>query len=66
MKRIDVLSSIEGLEAEEQNEALVNAIDYFEAKFLEIRDLLENIDLSSLDNIIDAKNIAEEAGIDLY
>mgnify|MGYP003633553784 CR=1 FL=1 len=66
MKRIDVLSSIEGLEAEEQNEALVAAIDYFEAKFLEIRDLLENIDLSSLDNIIDAKNIAEEAGIDLY
>lgn len=66
MKRLDILNSIEDVDAEEQNEALVTAIDYLEAKFLEIRDLLENVDFDSLDNISDAKDIAEEVGKDLY
>jgi hypothetical protein len=66
MKRLDILDSIEDVDAEEQREAIGTAIDYMESKFLEIRDLLECVDLESLDNIIDAKNIAEDVSKDLY
>ena len=66
MKRLDILSSIVDIDTEEQKEALATAIDYLEEKFCEIRDLLENTDINSLDNIIDAKNIAKEVAKDLY
>lgn len=66
MKRLDILTSIEDISEEEQNEALNDAITYLENKFLEIRDLLCNVDLDSLDNIVDAKDIAEQVAKDLY
>ena len=66
MKRLDILSSIEDISAEEQQEALNYAINHLESKFIEIDDLLCNIDLDSLDNILGAKNIAEETAKDLY
>ena len=66
MKRLDILSSIEDVDADEQAEAIRTAIDHLERKFNEIRDLLASLDFNSLDNIIDAHAIADSVSTDLY
>lgn len=66
MKRADVFLIIENENKKEQACKLVDAIDYFEEKFNRIRDLLDDVDFDSLDNIVEARNIANEIGTDLY
>jgi len=66
MKRADILESIEDRHSDDQANALSDAINHWECKFNEIRDLLACVDIGSLDNIVDAHNVAESASNDLY
>lgn len=68
MKRSDVIDAApENIdEVEDFVSKVKEFIDYCESKFNDIARLLEDINIDRLDNIIDAKDIADSVGTDLY
>jgi hypothetical protein len=67
MLRLDIISQAEEFEcSEEYINQLVEVLDHFESKFREINDLLEIKMVDDLDQIGEAKTIAEREAFDLY
>lgn len=63
--RNKILKIVEECSDDIQDE-IKNAIDDIEMKFVEIRDLLDKIDIHNLDNIEDAFKVADDMADELY
>ena len=63
MNRQDLLNECETDHAEEM---VKKALDYFEPKFNDIQTLLEAVSIDYLDNIGEARDMAKDAGADIY
>ncbi|GAJ17152.1 unnamed protein product [marine sediment metagenome] len=64
MKRSDIMSNEEL--SGKQEDLLTNILDYYEEKFVNIRDLLSAVNVNTLDNVNDALRVAEIACDDIY
>lgn len=65
MTRNDILEKFENLSVNE-SDALADVIDHMELKFNEIFNLLNSLDSSTLCNINEAMDIADELATKLY
>ena len=65
MKRQILESAVEEREPDAVD-TVKDFCDYYESKFVEIKELLDMITIDRLDDIVTAKDIAENCASDLY